>query len=172
MTRVVNNLLAATHNKIPSVLLSLDISATFNTWHPRSSLSYREHKKSFWTRRHSPRMAQVILNRSFSIHVCWRRLLYRGGDDIGRSSRFGPRAAPVLHVHCPCQNIDQLLQNKLPPVRRRHVTVHRHQPQFSALLGINDIMCRCSNRLEHQERPSTLPEQNRGTRCQHSSAGG
>ena len=73
-------------------------------------------------------MALVVLNRSYSIHVYWRLSLRRDDDDIRRSSRFSLRAAPVLHVHCPSWDIDQLLRNKLPPVRRRQTTVYRYRP--------------------------------------------
>ena len=43
-------------------------------------------------------MVPVILNRLYSIRVWWRLLLHHGDDEIGPSSRFGPRAAPVLHT--------------------------------------------------------------------------
>ena len=41
---------------------------------------------------------------------------------------FGPQAAPVLYVHCPGRNIDQLLRKKIPPIWRRHTTVYRIDP--------------------------------------------
>ena len=125
MTKDVNDLLVATDKKTPSVLLSLDISATFDILYHRYLI---EPAKNFFE------LDDIVLEwlRSYLAGrtecVYWRPMFHRSSDDIGRSSRFGPRAAPVRHVHCPSRNIDQLLRNKLSTVRRGHTTIHHYRP--------------------------------------------
>ena len=135
---MVNDLLAATDNKTPAVLLSLDITAVFDTL---------DHRRLIERAKHLFGLDDIVLDWLTSYLTGSTQYVSVGGCRsivVAMTSEFpqgiGPRAAPVLHLHCLSRNIDQFLWNKLSPVPRRHTTVHRYRPRFSALPRITDVI--------------------------------
>ena len=85
MTRVVNDLLAAIDKKTPSVLLSLDISAAFDTL---------DHHRLIEDAKNLSGLDDLVLEwlwlylTDHTQCVCWWLLLRHSGDDIRHSLRF------------------------------------------------------------------------------------
>ena len=95
MTRAVNNLLTAADNKAPSMLLSPDISAAFDTL---------DHRRLFKSSREHFRLDVVVLVWLYSVCRCWWVSIPNCEHDNCGVTSIGPRTASFLHFHHSCRN--------------------------------------------------------------------
>ena len=154
MTKVVNDLLFATASISPSVLLSLDIRAAFDT--------LDHHRLLEWAK-------DLFGSDSTVLQWCCLYLVGReqfvgvtscyapnGKVVLRHTAGLGSRATALLHLHDTGWRPHLHIWNTVPPIRRRHTIVHGHRYDVTNRTGNTLRMCRCSRRMAYQKRSSQL----------------
>jgi hypothetical protein len=99
---VVNDLTIAAYNKRLSVVVALDISATFDTIDLYDMLCQRACMRRPWDTGLGTAVAEVLRHRSVKLRLHRQRSFSRNSILVRSTSVLGPWPNPFCHVYCSC----------------------------------------------------------------------